>query len=89
MPHESIPDGAVDALGEALSQEARPAVLYCRTGRRAVRLYALEEASRVDGPNTEAILQMVRAAGFSADDLQDTIEQRLAHRRPAPTAKDG
>ena len=80
VPHESIPDGAVDALKDVLSREAMPAVLYCRTGRRAVRLFALVEASRVGGPSTDAIVEMVRAAGFSADDLRDDIAQRLSHR---------
>jgi uncharacterized protein (TIGR01244 family) len=84
VPHESIPLGAVDALAEALSHEAKPAFLYCRTGRRAVRLFALVEASRVDGPSADAIIGMVRAAGFSADDLKDDIAQRLAHRNNPP-----
>jgi uncharacterized protein (TIGR01244 family) len=87
VPHEGIPASAVDALGQALtSSQARPAVLYCRTGRRAVRLYALEEASRIDGPDTDAILKMVRATGFSADDLKDEINQRLSHRNSSPAA---
>ena len=86
VPHENIPFSAVEALDQALSAEALPALLYCRTGRRAVRLFALVQASRVDGPGADAILEMVRAAGFSADDLRDDINQRLSHRRKAPAA---
>jgi uncharacterized protein (TIGR01244 family) len=86
VPHESLPESDVQALSEVLSHDDRPAVLYCRTGRRAVRLFALVEASRVDGPSTDAILGMVRAAGFSADDLRDDIVQRLAHRNGASAA---
>jgi uncharacterized protein (TIGR01244 family) len=84
VPHENIPFSAVEALDQALTPQARPALLYCRTGRRAVRLLALVQASRVDGPGADAIMEMVRAAGFSADDLRDEISQRLAHRKSAP-----
>ena len=86
VPHENIPFGAVEALDQALSAEALPALLYCRTGRRAVRLFALVQASRVDGPGADAIMEMVRATGFSADDLRDEIGQRLSHRKKAPAA---
>jgi uncharacterized protein (TIGR01244 family) len=86
VPHESIPNDAVEALDQALSPEALPALLYCRTGRRAVRLFALVQASRVDGPGRDAIIEMVSTAGFSADDLWDDISQRISHRKSAPTA---
>jgi len=86
VPHESIPNEAVVASDQALSPEALPAVLYCRTGRRAVRLFALVQASRVDGPGSDAIMEMVRAAGFSAEDLRDEISQRLSRRNSAPAA---
>jgi uncharacterized protein (TIGR01244 family) len=87
VPHENIPPGAVDGLEEALaSPEALPAVLYCRTGRRAARLFALAEASRVDGPAQDAIMEMVRKAGFSADDLQEEISRRIAQRTSAKEA---
>jgi uncharacterized protein (TIGR01244 family) len=86
VPHENIPFSAVEALDQALSAEALPALLYCRTGRRAVRLFALVQASRVDGPGADEIMEMVRAAGFSADDLRDEIRQRLSHRKKAPAA---
>jgi uncharacterized protein (TIGR01244 family) len=86
VPHESIPEADVQALSEVLSHDNMPAVLYCRTGRRAVRLFALVEASRVDGPGADAILGTVRAAGFSADDLREDIARRLANRTSAPAA---
>jgi len=80
VPHESIPAEDVVALGKALNPEVLPACLYCRTGRRAVRLYALVQASRSGGPNANEILEMVKNAGFSAEDLKDEIAQRIAHR---------
>lgn len=42
VPHESIPEEAVKQLGEVLGEEEHDrTLLYCRTGRRAVRLYAM------------------------------------------------
>jgi uncharacterized protein (TIGR01244 family) len=81
VPHETIPDDAVAALREALSDKQQPALLYCRTGRRAVRTFALVEASRPDGPTAEAISKMVKQAGFSADDIADEITQRIKNRK--------
>jgi uncharacterized protein (TIGR01244 family) len=80
VPHENIPDEAVSKLGEVLSARKDPAVLYCRTGRRAVRLLALAQAAQVDGPGADSILTMVRTAGFTAEDLKDQIVQRISQR---------
>lgn len=80
VPHESIPPATVHALREVLSSSQKPVVLYCRTGRRAVRTFALFEASRKDGPGTDAILAMVKDAGFSAEDLRPEIVSRIERR---------
>lgn len=80
VPHDSIPDTAVDSLKAVLDENHSRTVLYCRTGRRAVRLFALVSASQKDGPNAEDILNCVRAAGFTADDLSGNIQQRIAKR---------
>ena len=80
VPHEGIPENAVLELRRVLSEEAAPVLLYCRTGRRAVRLFALEEASRPGGPSVDSILTLVRDAGFSADDLKDDITRYFAER---------
>ncbi|HSZ59275.1 MAG TPA: sulfur transferase domain-containing protein [Tepidisphaeraceae bacterium] len=87
IPHESIPPATVTALGDVLSSSQRPAVLYCRTGRRAVRTFALFEASRHDGPGADAILAMVKNAGFSAEDLRPEIVNRIAARAAVSEAK--
>lgn len=85
VPHGPIPADAVHKLNEVLtSGVAGRVVLYCRTGNRAVRTYALTEASRPGGQDTDAILAMVRKAGFSADDLQGEINQRIAYRNHEP-----
>lgn len=80
VPHESLPDEAVASLQAALEKDAGQTVLYCRTGRRAVRLFALASASREDGPDADEILSLVRTAGFNADDLIERIDQRIAKR---------
>ena len=80
VPHGTIPDTAVDALGDVLSHDSQPVLLYCRTGRRAVRTLALSEASRLEGPSLDQILNMVREAGFDAEDLKDNIAGRIARR---------
>lgn len=80
VPHETIPDSAVDSLSAAMKDSRMPTVLYCRTGRRAVRLFALAEVARVDGPAADSIKLMMEKAGFSADDLQETIAKRINSR---------
>ena len=87
VPHEGIPEQAVAQLGQLLAQaDARP-VLYCRTGRRAVRTYALAEASLADGPDAVAIFDTVRRTGFSVDDLKDDINRRIANRNHLQPAR--
>jgi uncharacterized protein (TIGR01244 family) len=83
VPHESIPPAAVRELGDVIASSPKPVVLYCRTGRRSVRTFALFEASRRAGPSALAILEKVKNAGFSADDLRTEIVSRIAARTPA------
>jgi uncharacterized protein (TIGR01244 family) len=80
VPHESIPPAAVEALAIALRDDTQETVLYCRSGRRAARAFALVQASRQGGPALAEILSLVQNAGFSADDLRDDINRRIASR---------
>lgn len=82
VPHGDIPDSAVNALSQALAASPRPILLYCRSGRRAVRTWSLAEASRPHGLDAQAILAAANAAGQSADDLLPAIAQRIARRAP-------
>lgn len=84
VPHESIPADAVEALVDVLSKDPKPVLLYCRTGRRAARTFALAEASQGDGPDANAILKMVVAAGYSAEDLRAEIDERISQRHHTP-----
>jgi uncharacterized protein (TIGR01244 family) len=80
VPHGDVPPSAVDALGNLLARSPQPVLLYCRSGSRAVRAWALVEASRPGGLNAEDIAQHARGAGRPVDDLRDQIERRIAAR---------
>ena len=82
VPHGPIPDKAVTQLAAALAKPTDGMVLfYCRSGKRAVRTWALYEASRSGGRDYAAINAVVRATGFDATDLQAEISQRIQHRK--------
>ena len=79
-PHGDIPDAVVDDLARALAKTERPVVLYCRSGKRATRVWALAEASRSGGPSLFEIVGAVKAAGQTVDDLMPRIEKRFSER---------
>lgn len=79
-PHGDIPDTVVDELAKALAKTDRPAVLYCRSGKRATRVWALAEASRTGGPSIAEIVAAVKSAGQTVDDLMPRIEKRFSER---------
>lgn len=81
VPHEAIPDEAVAKLQATLSGQPRPVLLYCRSGSRAARTWALVEASREYGPPAEGIRRTVSAAGFSTADIDAAIDTRIAARK--------
>ena len=80
----TIPEEAVMALTKALQDADGPVLLYCRSGSRAARTWALAEASRPGGATVDAILDSVRSVGQSADDLKAAINQRIANRPTIP-----
>ena len=84
VPHESFPEEAVEGLRAVLDAKDGSAVLYCRSGRRAARLYALAEARRPAGAEADEIIKTVSNAGFTADDLRARIEQDVSNRGTAP-----
>ena len=88
IAHGAIPDDAVTALQQVLAQSPKPALLYCRTGNRAARTYALALASDPHGPGLDAILGLVQSTGHSAVDLREELQARIAARAvpvgPAP-----
>jgi uncharacterized protein (TIGR01244 family) len=76
----------VDALAAVLPQAPRPLLLYCGSGQRAARTWALVEARRSDGMTAAAILAAVRAAGLSADDIADPVAAAVRARSANPGA---
>ena len=83
VPHGDIPSSTVDALARALNATPKPALLYCRTGRRAARTWALVEARRAGGVDAAAIARAVEGAGQSASDIDDKINAGIAARPAA------
>lgn len=81
VAHGPIPDQAVTDLESALMNNPKPVLMYCRTGNRAARTFALVLASQPDGPDLKSILDMVKATEHSADDLSEEIQARI-NKRP-------
>lgn len=85
VPHGDIPDAAVAKLRTALDEAPGEVLLYCRSGKRAARTWALAEASRPKGLSADAILAAVKGAGQDADDLRGRIQQAVeARAKQAP-----
>lgn len=84
VPHGDIPDSQVDSLAMSLGIVEKPVVLYCRSGRRAARTWALSEASRPGGLSADAIRKALVSAGQESQDLDPVIESRISARRPVP-----
>jgi len=81
VPHGEIPDAAVGQLKATLDEPHGEVLLYCRSGKRAARTWALAEAARADGLSSVAILAAVQDAGQDAGDLQARIERAVKARR--------
>jgi uncharacterized protein (TIGR01244 family) len=71
---------AIEQASQALSSGGRPALIYCRSGSRATRVWALYEAARSGGMDAGAIVRAATDAGYSVDDVRAQIEQRVAAR---------
>jgi uncharacterized protein (TIGR01244 family) len=80
-PHGEVPDDVVAHFAQIYAQSEKPVLLYCRSGARAARVWALSEASRADGPGADAIVQAVRDAGLSVDAERPEIERRISSRK--------
>jgi uncharacterized protein (TIGR01244 family) len=83
VAHGHIPAAAADQLGRALAGADRHVLVYCASGRRAARTWALAEASRRGGLDEAAILAAVKGAGQDASELQAEIARRVAARTGA------
>ena len=79
-PRGAIPDAVVADFARALDGAEGPVLLYCRSGSRAARVWALAEAARPGGGDAAAIAGAVKAAGQEVDDLMPRIAARIAAR---------
>ncbi len=84
VPQGELPDAVAERLGEALAASPGPVLLYCRSGRRAVRAWAVAEAARPGGLDPAAIRAAAAGAGHPVDDLAERLDRRLAQRSAAP-----
>ena len=81
VPGKDVPQAAVDAVSRALARADEPVVIYCKSGHRAPRTWALAEASRENGLEADAIESVAASAGHPVDDLREQIAARIATRR--------
>lgn len=81
VAHGELPVAAANKLTQILSSNADKTLLYCRSGNRATRAYALALASQSDGPDADTILKMVTDAGHSTADLKEEISHRISVRK--------
>jgi uncharacterized protein (TIGR01244 family) len=87
VPRSEIPDAAVDALVAALASAKRPVLLYCGSGRRASRTWALAEASRAGGLQAGDIEAVLSRLGQPVEDLRPRIDRRVAARSTVSDAR--
>jgi uncharacterized protein (TIGR01244 family) len=81
VSHGTVSADAVSKLQGVLSQKNNKTLIYCRSGNRATKTYALALASEQDGPDLELILKMIANAGHSANDIKEEITRRIGERR--------
>lgn len=84
-PHGDIPAAIPDTLAKELATAQRPVLLYCRSGKRAARVWALAEASRSNGASVEEISAAVTGVSQPVDDILAHIKERVAARQDADT----
>jgi uncharacterized protein (TIGR01244 family) len=81
VPHGEIPEEAVTRLRRVLDTPHGEVLLYCRSGKRAARTWALAEASRPNGISTAAIIAAVHESGQDAEDLRGRIQVAVDARK--------
>ncbi|MGM0434576.1 MAG: TIGR01244 family sulfur transferase [Pseudomonadota bacterium] len=66
-------DADVAAFHEALETLPRPLLIFCRSGRRSIHLWALARI-RHDGEQPETVLERMRAVGHDPETLRPLLE---------------
>ncbi|WP_233128918.1 beta-lactamase hydrolase domain-containing protein [Halovibrio salipaludis] len=65
-------DADVAAFHEALETLPRPLLIFCRSGRRSIHLWALARV-RHDGEQPETVLERMRALGHDPETLRPLL----------------
>ena len=73
---EQVSDQQVAEFGEAVTNRKGPVLAFCKSGRRAVTLWALSQAGR---RSTDEILNAAAAAGYDLSGLRSKLEEKAAH----------
>ena len=81
---KEVPPAAVDAVSRAILRPDNPVLIYCRSGGRATRIWAVAEASRLGGLDAEAIQAVADSAGQPLDDLKEQITALVSARQKLP-----
>ena len=81
IPHGASPEEAVTRLQAVLGERPYPVLLYCRSGSRAARTWALGEATQANGLPASTIRDTVTRVGFSTKDIDTDIDARIAARK--------
>lgn len=78
-----ITDDDVTAFADRLGQLTGPVLAYCRTGTRAISLWALAEAKHLD---VKVVLQTAKDAGYDLENLSGRLSAnfRLGQSRAKP-----
>jgi uncharacterized protein (TIGR01244 family) len=79
-PHGAPPADLRASFRKSFEESPRPTVLYCRSGSRAARMWALLEAARPDGLSADEIVQRAAAAGHALAPVRAEIEELIARR---------
>lgn len=71
-----ITSDAIQAFAKAMAEKQGPVLAYCRTGTRAITLWALSEAGHL---STEAIIQTASEANYDLSSLKDKLNSLSMH----------
>ena len=75
VKHGGLGSEQISAFSDALAEEPKPILAFCRSGMRSASLWALSQAGQRD---TDSILGAAAVAGYNLQGLKPLIEQLAA-----------
>jgi len=76
---QTLSEGDVASMAEALGEAPGPVLAYCRTGTRSTLLWSLAQAKR--GADPEAITEAAAAAGYDISPIRAAMDALAAQAR--------